>query len=61
MGEEPGCSPLDIDEPGSCCGRSALESLELVHGPPDQVLIDAPCKEVQLGARAGLWQGGVVG
>ena len=53
MGEEPRLTLLDGTKPGSGCRRSALEALELLHGPPDQVLINAPRKEAQLGAVEG--------
>ena len=31
-------------------GVTSPESLELLHGPSDQVVVDAPCQEAQLGA-----------
>src|SRR6266581_3942015 len=40
-------------QPGHRFGIFAPEPLELVHGPPGEVLIDAPCEEAQLGAVEG--------
>ena len=31
----------------------ALQSFELAHGPPNEMFVDAPCEEVQLGAVEG--------
>jgi hypothetical protein len=53
MGEEPWLTLNDGVEPGPGPRWLVLESLELVHGPPNEVLVDAPCKEVQLGAVEG--------
>ncbi len=53
MGEELGLMLSDSIEP--CPGPlgSATQSLEFLHGPSDQVLVDAPCDEMQLGAVEG--------
>ena len=52
--EEPGAHLLyDGVEPGPGLGWSVLPPFELSHGPPNEVLIDAPCQEVQLGAIEG--------
>src|SRR5215469_10358596 len=51
---EPSEAPLGM--PPCWHGRVivfAAESLELVHGPPSEVLVDPPCKEAQLGAVEG--------
>src|SRR5436190_9394521 len=40
-------------QPGHRFGVSAPEPFELVHGPPGEVLVDAPCEEAQLGAVEG--------
>ena len=50
MGEELGLTLTGSGEPGPCLGAIASQSLELPHGPPDKVLVDAPCEGVQLGA-----------
>src|SRR5262249_23250269 len=44
---------VDLLQPGHRFGVLAPESLELVHGPPGEVLVDAPCEEEQLGAVEG--------
>jgi hypothetical protein len=41
---------VDSDQPVERSGVSAPESLELLHGPSDEVIVDAPCQEAQLGA-----------
>ena len=38
------------DQPVECSGVTSPESLELLHGPSDEVVVDAPCQEAQLGA-----------
>src|SRR5665213_2162211 len=53
MGEKLGLTLNDRVEPGPGPFWSSLQSLELTHGPSDEMLIDAPCKEVQLGAVEG--------
>src|SRR6202795_3670609 len=44
---------IHLLQPGHCFGVLAAESLELVHGPPGEMLVDAPCQETQLGAVEG--------
>src|SRR5258708_28730037 len=51
--EQAGVVLVHLLQPGHGLGVLALESLELAHGPPGQVVVDAPCKEVQLGAVEG--------
>src|SRR5665213_1272811 len=53
MGEEPRLTLNDGVEPGPGARWLVPEALELVHGPPNEVCIDAPHKEVQLGAVEG--------
>ena len=53
VGKEPGRSPPDGVQPRPCRDRLVPQSLELVHGPPDEMLVDAPCEEVQPGAVEG--------
>ena len=53
MGEEPWFTLNDRIEPGPSPRWLALETLELVHRPPNEVGIDAPHQEVQLGAVEG--------
>ena len=49
MGEEPRLTLNDGVEPGPGPRWLVPEALELVHGPPSQMLVDAPCEEAQLG------------
>jgi hypothetical protein len=44
---------VDLLQPVHRSGVLAAESLELVHGPPGEVLVDTPCQEAQLGAVEG--------
>jgi hypothetical protein len=53
VGEEAGLVVVYLRQPGRRFGVLAFESLELVHGPPGEVLADAPCEEAQLGAVEG--------
>ena len=53
MGEQAWLVLVDLLPPGHRCGVLAAESFELVHGPPGEVLVDAPCQEAQLGAVEG--------
>jgi hypothetical protein len=53
MGEEPWLTLNDGVEPGPGPCWPVPETLELVHGPSDQMLVDAPCDEIQLGAIEG--------
>jgi hypothetical protein len=53
VGEQPRLVLVDLLQPGHRLGVLAPEPLELVHGPPGEVLIDAPCKEAQPGAVEG--------
>src|SRR6185437_17111721 len=53
VGEQAWLVLVDLLQPGHRFGVLAAESLELVHGPPDEVLVDAPCQEAQLGAEEG--------
>ena len=53
VGEEARLVLVDLLQPGHRFGVLASESLELVHGPAGEVLVDAPCEEAQLGAVEG--------
>src|SRR5439155_12310229 len=53
MGEESGLSLASSVQPGPGPGELAPESLELVHGPSDEVLVDVACEGVQRGAEEG--------
>lgn len=53
MGEQARLVLIHLLQPGHRFGVLAAESLELVHGPPGEVLVDAPCQETQLGAVEG--------
>ena len=53
VGEQARLVLIHLLQPGHRFGVLAAESLELVHGPPDEVLVDAPCQEAQLGAVEG--------
>ena len=53
MGEQAWLVLVYLLQPGHRFGVLAAESLELVHGPPGEVLVDAPCEEEQLGAVEG--------
>jgi len=53
MSKEPWGTSNNGVEPGPGPLRPALQSLELTHGPSEEMLVDAPCKEVQLGAVEG--------
>jgi len=53
MGEQSWLVLVDLLQPGHRFGILAAESLELVHGPPGEVLVDPPCQEAQLGAVEG--------
>src|SRR6266567_6833739 len=53
VGEQARLVLIHLLQPGHRFGVLAAESLELVHGPPDQVLVDAPCQETQLGSVEG--------
>src|SRR5262249_22742400 len=44
---------VNLLQPGHRFGVLAPEPFEFVHGPPDEVLVDAPCQEAQLGAVEG--------
>ena len=50
VGEEPGILLSSSVHPGPRFERLPPQSLEFLHGPSDQVLVDAQCEEVQLGA-----------
>jgi len=43
VGEEAGLVLVHLLQPGHRLGVASPESLELVHGPPGEVLVDAPC------------------
>jgi hypothetical protein len=45
VGEQARLVLVDLLQPGHRFGVLAAESLELVHGPPGEVLVDAPCQE----------------
>src|SRR5262249_53914066 len=51
--EEPRLVLVDLLQPGRRFGVLSPEPFELVHGPPGEVLVDAPCEEAQLGAVEG--------
>src|SRR6266568_2017117 len=53
VGEQVWRIQVDLLQPGHGLGVLAFESLELAHGPPGQVMVDAPCEEEQLGAVEG--------
>ena len=53
MDEEPGMLLPGSNEPVPCPLTLPFQSLEFPHGPPDQVLVDALCDGVQLGAIEG--------
>ena len=50
MREQGGLAPSNGVEPPPRPGRSASQSFELLHGPSNEMLIDAPCQGVQHGA-----------
>ena len=53
VGEQAWLVLVYLLQPGHRFGVLAAESLELVHGPPGEVLVDTPCQEAQLGAVEG--------
>ncbi len=53
MGEEPGLMLVNSFQPGSCLPELASLSFEFLHDPSNDVLVDAPGNEVQLGAVEG--------
>src|SRR5487761_2488591 len=53
MDKEPRFTPNDSIEPSPSLYWLALETFEFVHGPSDEVLVDAPHKEAQLRAIEG--------
>src|SRR6516162_7421519 len=53
VGEQPRLVLVDLLQPGHRFGVLAPEPFELVHGPPGEVLVDAPCEEAQLRAVEG--------
>lgn len=53
VGKEPGGPLNDSVEPGPRLGGTVLQSLEFLHCPSNEVFVDAPCEEVQLGAVEG--------
>ena len=57
MGEETGMVLSHSSQPGPGLGRFVPQSFELLHSPSDQVLVDALCKGVQLGAIEGPGRG----
>ncbi len=50
MSEELGLALTSSVQPGPGPGGLAAQSLVFLHGPPDQMLVDAPCDGIQLGA-----------
>ncbi len=50
MSEESGVLLSSSVQPGPRPWRLPPQSFELLHGPPDQMLVDAQCEGVQLGA-----------
>src|SRR5450759_1185330 len=50
VSKEPGLSLTISVDPVPCSLGLPSQSLELPHGPSDQVLVDARCNGVQLGA-----------
>ena len=53
VSEELGFALLNSVQPGPRLGRLAPQSLELLHGPSNDVSVDARCEGVQLGAVEG--------
>lgn len=53
VGEQPEGTLAHVGQPFPCPRRLATEALELLHGPSDEMLVDAPCKGTQLGAVEG--------
>src|SRR5262245_22162126 len=53
VGEQVWLVLVGLLQPVRCPGVLAAEPFEFLHGPPDQVLVDAPCQEGQLGAVEG--------
>ena len=53
VGEETGMVLSHSSQPSSGLGRFVPQSFELLHSPSDQVLVDAQCQGVQLGAIEG--------
>ena len=53
MSKEPWSVLSNSIEPDPCLGWLASQSFELVHNPPNDVLVDALCEGVQLGAVEG--------
>src|SRR5258708_19874249 len=53
VGEQARLVLVHLLQPGHRFGVLAPESLELVHGPPGEVLVDGPWEEEQLGAVEG--------
>src|SRR5260370_33505776 len=51
--EEPGLALTDSVQPGPGLLGPAAQSFVLLHGPPDQVLVDARCDGIQPGAVEG--------
>ena len=50
VGEEGWLVLVYAHQPGERPGGVSPESFVFLHGPPDDVLVDAPCEEAQLGA-----------
>src|SRR5260221_13285169 len=53
VGEEAGLILVDLLQPGHRFGVLAPETLEFLHGPAGEMLVDAPSEEAQLGAVEG--------
>ena len=53
VGEEPGLVLSNRVQPGPSLGSFPAQSFEFLHGPSNEMLVDVPCKGVQLGAVEG--------
>jgi hypothetical protein len=61
VGEQVWLVLIDLLQPVRCPGVLAAEPFELVHGPPDEVLVDAPCALCGSTVMEEAWQRGVLG
>src|SRR5450756_316726 len=57
MSEEPGRALASSVPPSPCAFWISLQSFELPHRPSNQMLVDAPCDEMQPGAIEGSGRG----
>ena len=53
MGKESGLVLSNRVQPGPCLSSFPAQSFELLHGPPNEMPVDAPCEGIQLGAVEG--------